>query len=62
MKKTTSRVNKAMRETVDIDGLADKIFAKYLKYVQTKAQSPAASIIPAPNPVQPAPINANPEE
>ena len=33
MKKTSSRVNKAMRETVDIDGLADKIFGKYLKFV-----------------------------
>lgn len=37
MKKTTSRVTKAMRETVDIDGLADKVFTKYFKFIQTKA-------------------------
>ena len=33
MKKTTARVNKAMRETVDLDGLADKIFGKYFKFI-----------------------------
>lgn len=44
MKKTSARVNKAMRETVDIDGLPEKIFGKYLKFVQTKAQSPGPHI------------------
>ena len=44
MKKTTSRVHKAMRETVDVDGLADKIFGKYLKFIQTKATSPGPHI------------------
>ena len=44
MKKTSSRVNKAMRETVDIDGLADKIFGKYLKFVQTKVAQPGPHI------------------
>ena len=44
MKKTCSRVHKAMRETVDVDGLADKIFGKYLKFIQTKAQSPGPHI------------------
>ena len=44
MKKTTSRVNKAMRETVDVDGLADKIFTKYLKFIETKARSPGPHI------------------
>lgn len=48
MKKTVSRVNKAMRETVDVEGLADKIFGKYLKFVETKARSPGPHInIPA---------------
>ena len=45
MKKTTNRVNKAMRETVDIDGLAEKIFGKYLKFIQTKVSSPGPHII-----------------
>ncbi len=44
MKKTCGRVHKAMRETVDVDGLADKIFGKYLKFIQTKAQSPGPHI------------------
>ena len=44
MKKTASRVNKAMRETVDVDGLADKIFTKYLKFIETKARSPGPHI------------------
>ena len=44
MKKTVARVNKAMRETVDIQGLADKIFGKYLKFLTTKAQSPGPHI------------------
>ena len=34
MKKTTSRVNKAMRETVDVEGLAEKVFTKYLKFIK----------------------------
>ena len=33
MKKTTNRVNKAMRETVDVEGLAEKILGKYLKFI-----------------------------
>ena len=33
MKKTTSRVTKAMRETVDVDGLAEKVFNKYIKFI-----------------------------
>lgn len=54
MKKTVSRVNKAMRETVDVDGLADKIFGKYLKFIDTKARSPGPHInIPPPNPLKP---------
>jgi hypothetical protein len=49
-----SRVNKAMRETVDVDGLADKIFGKYLKFIDTKARSPGPHInIPPPNPLKP---------
>ena len=44
MKKTVSRVNKAMRETVDVNGLADKIFSKYLKFIETKARSPGPLI------------------
>ena len=44
MKRTISRVSKAMRETVDVDGLADKIFSKYLKFVETKARSPGPHI------------------
>ena len=44
MKKTASRVNKAMRETVDVNGLADKIFSKYLKFIETKARSPGPHI------------------
>ena len=46
MKKTTTRVNKAMRETVDIEGLADKIFTKYFKFLQTKVSSPGPHISP----------------
>ena len=44
MKKTTSRVNKAMRETVDVEGLADKIFTKYFKFIEGKALSPGPHI------------------
>ena len=33
-----------MRETVDVEGLADKIFGKYLKFVETKARSPGPHI------------------
>ncbi len=33
MKKTTSRVNKAMRETVDLSDLDSKIFGKYSKFI-----------------------------
>lgn len=45
MKKTTSRVNKAMRETVDLSDLDSKIFGKYSKFIQSKAASPP-SIVP----------------
>ena len=34
MKKQATRVQKAMRETVDLDGLGVKIFGKYLKFLQ----------------------------
>lgn len=37
MKKTTSRVNKAMRETVDLSDLDTKIFGKYFKFIEQKA-------------------------
>lgn len=40
MKKTHSRVNKAMKETVDLDGLNEKILHKYLKFLQTKSLTP----------------------
>mmetsp|Transcript_25068 Transcript_25068/g.31391 ORF Transcript_25068/g.31391 Transcript_25068/m.31391 type:complete len:101 (-) Transcript_25068:1295-1597(-) len=46
MKKTTFRVSKAMRETVDVDGLADKIFTKYMKFVETKVRTPGPHISP----------------
>lgn len=46
MKKTTFRLNKATRETVDVDGLADKIFSKYMKFVDTKVRSPGPHISP----------------
>ena len=36
MKKQATRVQKAMRETVDLDGLGVKIFGKYLKFLQQK--------------------------
>ena len=36
MKKQAARVQKAMRETVDLDGLGVKIFGKYLKFLQQK--------------------------
>lgn len=46
MKKTTSKVNKAMRETVDIEGLSEKIFGKYLKFIQQKVSAPGPHISP----------------
>ena len=46
MKKTTFRLNKAMRETVDVDGLSDKIFGKYMKFVDTKVRMPGPHISP----------------
>ena len=46
MKKTTFRLNKAMRETVDVDGLSDKIFSKYMKFVDTKVRMPGPHISP----------------
>ena len=39
MKKQSARVQKAMRETVDLDGLGVKIFGKYLKFLQQKVAS-----------------------
>lgn len=36
IKKQASRVEKASRETVDLDGLHIKIFGKYLKFLQNK--------------------------
>ena len=44
MKKQATRVQKAMRETVDLDGLGVKIFGKYLKFLQQKV---AAKLDPA---------------
>ena len=46
MKKTNFRLSKAMRETVDIDGLSEKIFGKYMKFVETKVRSPGPHISP----------------
>ena len=48
MKKTTSRVNKAMRETVDLSDLDSKIFGKYSKFISSKAANPPA-IVPRTN-------------
>ena len=55
MKKTTSRLNKAMRETVELEGLNQKIATKYLKYVQQKAASYPEIVKPhvAPEAVKP---------
>ena len=36
IKKQAHRVDKASRETVDLDGLSIKIFGKYLKFLQGK--------------------------
>lgn len=36
VKKQATRVQKGMRETVDLDGLAIKIYGKYLKFLQQK--------------------------
>ncbi len=44
MKKTTSRVNKAMRETVDLSDLDSKIFGKYSKFIQSKAANPPSIV------------------
>ena len=46
MKKITFRLNKAMRETVDVDGLADKIITKYMKFIDTKVRLPGPHISP----------------
>jgi len=46
MKKTTFRLNKATRETVDVDGLSEKIFGKYMKFVDTKVRMPGPHISP----------------
>ena len=46
MKKTYSRVNKAMKETVDLDGLNEKILHKYLKFLQTKGSAPLERLVP----------------
>ena len=62
MKKTTNRVNKAMRETVDVEGLADKILGKYLKFIQTKVASPGPHINVPKNTVAPSPVIQSTEE
>lgn len=36
IKKLAGRVQKGMRETVDLDGLSIKIYGKYLKFLQQK--------------------------
>ena len=46
MKKTTARLSKAMRETVDVDGLSEKIFGKYMKFIDTKVRAPGLHISP----------------
>ena len=40
IKKQAHRVDKASRETVDLDGLAIKILGKYLKFLQGKVLQP----------------------
>ena len=35
-----------MRETVDVEGLSDKIFSKYMKFVDTKVRMPGPHISP----------------
>lgn len=62
MKKTTNRVNKAMRETVDVEGLADKILGKYLKFIQTKVASPGPHINTLKNPVVPNPVTTEEQD
>ena len=66
IKKQALRVDKASRETVDLDGLALKIFGKYLKYLQGKVldrqQRPVADTggnktnLKPPAPLPPEPI------
>jgi len=34
IKKQATKVKKALRETVDLEGLTEKIMAKYLKFLQ----------------------------
>ena len=36
MKTTTNRVNKALRDTIDLEKLAEKSLGKCLKYIQIK--------------------------
>ena len=52
MKKQATRVQKAMRETVDLDGLGVKIFGKYLKFLQQKVAAKLdEELNPTPDPV-----------
>ena len=55
IKKQTTRVQKGMRETVDLDGLSIKIYGKYLKFLQQKVHEvidrPPISSLPDPEPV-----------
>lgn len=46
MKKTALRLEKAMRETVDLEGLPDKIIGKYMKFLETKLRGPGPYISP----------------
>ena len=39
MKSQSNRVYKAMRETVDLYGLSEKMLGKYLKFLQQKCAS-----------------------
>ena len=39
IKKQAQRVKKALRETVDLEGLNEKIMAKYLKFLQLQVSN-----------------------
>ena len=51
-----------MRETVDVEGLADKILGKYLKFIQTKVASPGPHINISKNTVAASPVVQSTEE
>ena len=49
IKKQAHRVDKASRETFDLDGLAQKIQCKYLKFLQGKVLEPPKPSQPSQN-------------